>query len=89
MIFCHKIKNIIFVAKTRSHDIFVAEIYDYVLIDSVEDMLASSIAPQVMPPWSTMAPSPFASLGIWEDNSRPPGISLESKIKKLHLENIP
>ena len=54
-----------------------------------QDLLASSIAPQVMPPWSTMAPSPFASLGIWEDNSRPPGISLESKIKKLHLENIP
>ena len=51
MIFCHKIKNIIFVAKTRSYDIFFAEIYDYVLIDSFEDMLASSIAPQVMPPW--------------------------------------
>ena len=34
MIFCHKIKNIIFVAKTRSYDIFFAEIYDYVLIDS-------------------------------------------------------
>ena len=73
------------VMKTRSYNILFAKTYDYALID----LLASSIAPQVMPPWSTMAPSPFASLGIWEDNSRPPGISLESKIKKLHLENIP
>ena len=27
-------KNLLFVAKTRNYDIFVAKIYDYVLIDS-------------------------------------------------------
>ena len=29
-----KVKNIIFFAKTRNYDIFVAKIYDYALIDS-------------------------------------------------------
>ena len=27
-------KNLIYVAKTRNYDIFVAQIYDYALIDS-------------------------------------------------------
>ena len=30
----NKTKNLIFVAKTRNYDIFVAKIYDYALIDS-------------------------------------------------------
>ena len=42
--------NDIFVAKTRNYDIFVGQIYDYALIDSFEDFLSSSVAPQIMPP---------------------------------------
>ena len=52
LFFVAKTRNYdIFVTKTRNYDIFVAKIYDYALIDSFEDLLASSIVPQVMPPW--------------------------------------
>ena len=72
----------------RNYNIFVVTFMITHSSMAFEDLLASSIAPQVMPPWATMAPNPFAPFGIWENNSRPPGISLESKIENLQLENI-
>ena len=44
-----KMKKVIFVAESRNYNIFVAKIYDYVLIENFEDLLGSSKAPQVMP----------------------------------------
>ena len=50
-IFVILMKNIIYVVKVCIYSIFVVKIHDYALIDSFEDLLAMSIAMQVLPPW--------------------------------------
>ena len=49
MTFCHKDKNIIFVAKTRHYDILSRKFMITRLLIAFEDLLGSSIAPQVVP----------------------------------------
>ena len=77
-----KLKNVIFVAESRNYNIFVAKIYDYVLIKNFEDLLGSSIAPQVMPHWIE-----FYLILIWA-LPRLPLLRLQSKILVQGFDEI-
>ena len=62
-------KNLIFVAKTRNYDIFVAKIYDTHLSIAFEDFPGSSKASQVMPPWQQITQAVSCDLNLLSNDA--------------------